>query len=232
VSATLPALSRRPLLLGLVVLCLVLGCLGISVILSALFNQQTNRFLNDWQVRGEQPSERAWLVAYNAANKAINLYPGEDASLYNNLGRVLEWKQFSLPTASEEAKKSREAALQAYRLATELRPTLPHFWADLALIKTRLNQTDDELVNALENAMENGPWRVTVLLRITQVGLLNWWQLSDEGRSVTLKAITRGLSLDHRSANQIWSSITLLQGEDVVCATLRESVPWLEKQCI
>lgn len=222
---------RNSLLLAAAGFCLALASLGACVIFSALFNQQANRFLDDWQASGKQPDERAWNVAYNAANKAISWYPGEDANLYNNLGRVLEWKQFTLPIAAPEAQESREAALRAYRRATELRPTWPYTWGDLALVKARLGQADTEMVNALEQALKNGPWREKVLTRITQVGLLNWWQLPEEGRAVTLEAITRGLSLNQRTAKQLWSSITSLQGEGIVCQALGESVAWLEGRC-
>lgn len=218
-------------MLGLGAACLILLALGTSLILSALFSFQANRFLDSWQATAKQPSDKAWNIAFAASEKAIAWYPGDNAAFINAQGRILEWKQFTLPIGDPLARNSRLAALVAYRQATELRPTWPYTWGDLALIKARLGEVDNELLNALNKAFENGPWRSRVLERITQVGLLTWPQLPEQGRQLTLTAIANGINRDQRSANNIWKSIEALHSQAVVCEALATQIAWLEGPC-
>lgn len=222
---------KKPAVLALSLACVLLLGLGAAVLMSALFSQQANRFLDDWQAAGVQPGEQAWQIAHNAAEKALLWYPGESAAAYNTLGRVWEWQQYTLPTAAPEARPSRMAALEAYRNATQLRPTWPYTWVDLALVKLRLGEVDEELVNALEQGLQTGPWRSKSLARIAQVGLLSWWQLPQRGREITLEAVRRSLSFDNRSADQFWQQVEALGTQGIVCSALKAELAWLEKAC-
>lgn len=215
------------LLLG----CLLLALCGTTLLLSALYSHQTARFLSDWSFSGEPPQDAAWQVAESAAKRAILFYPVKDAELYNQLGRVYEWKQFQLTAGDQVAEVSRRQALKAYRLATYLRPTWPYTWTDFALAKVRLNEVDAEMAEALRQAFIMGPWRRAGLQRIAEIGLIAWSLPAFEGQEITLEAVKRGLNMDIHSARATWEIVKQKNAEAMVCAMLLEEAAWLERHC-
>lgn len=222
---------RSFFIFGLGLACFILAGLGASVTFSAMFSHQANRFLDDWKSSGKQPDERAWSIAHQAAENAIFWYPGKDAALYNSLGRIWEWKQFTAPIGDKSASESRLQALAAYRVATELRPTWPYTWIDLAQIKARLGHIDDEFASALDQALKAGPWRANALLRITEVGMLSWDSLSQDGRATVFSAMENGFQIDQRTANQLWLTAKKFNKQHKVCTALKNRTAWLAKPC-
>lgn len=223
--------QQRAVVYGVGLASAALLVVGVLLMLSALYAYQTEEFLKDWSKKAAPPEEQAWLIAELAAKRAIRFYPVKNAELYNQLGRVFEWKHFHLPAGALEAKALRQRALQAYRTATTLRPTWPYTWTDLALIKVRLNEVDIEMSRALQQAFDMGPWRRANLHRVAEVGLIAWPSLDAAGRSVTMEAIKRGLTLDLRSAKTMWQIVQGKNGQNTVCERLAGQVPWLEQHC-
>jgi len=58
-----------------------------------------------------------------------------------------------------------------YKKSISLRPTWPFVWVNLALVKYRPGETDDEFYHALHKADELGPWEPGVQRMIVDVGL-------------------------------------------------------------
>lgn len=102
-----------------------------------------------------------------------------------------------------------------FRHALLQRPTSPFLWANLALTKLYLNETDEELFAALRQANELGPWEPTVQQTILFVGLARWQDLDPELRRTMLQTIRRGAVRNPRKMFEIVKSYTRF---DLVCA--------------
>ena len=76
-----------------------------------------------------------------------------------------------------EALAATRDASARFRQALRQRPTSPFLWANLALTKLYLDEIDGELLTALRNANELGPWEPTVQQTLLFVGLAVWQDL-------------------------------------------------------
>ncbi len=225
------SLGRSTGLLCLGIFGLIIAGFGSSLIVSAIFSCQADRYLNSWQFAGRPPEATTWAAANRAIERAIDWHPGQDAALYTSLARVLDWKHFSLPVGDPRARESRRASLAAYRRATALRPNWPYTWSELALIKTRLGESDGEMIKAMQNALQNGPWRPSVLHRVIELGLYSWYRLSYKGRALTLYAVGQAIRLEGKHASQAWKTVERYYLRAQVCVALKDDIEWLGERC-
>jgi hypothetical protein len=128
---------------------------------------RVNNILTQWKSQGEPQSEAQYLLAKNGIMNALNKHPNHP--LYVDvLGQVYEWGALS---SYEKSKKALSLAKQNYLHATQLRPAWPVTWASLAMIKWRLQEFDDELLEFLANASKFGPFKPEVHILYSQLGL-------------------------------------------------------------
>ena len=111
-------------------------------------------------------------------------------------------------------------SLVLYRTATELRPHWPYSWAGLALSKAKLTQMDDELFQAIDNAVLYGPWENAVNITIAEAGLLSWKLLPAAQQQAVLANIDRGLK---RNFKEIELIALQLNQTDMLCTQLPDS---------
>ena len=185
-----PVTLRLILLLVLLASLALLFC-GSRLLLAGIASYQTQAFLDDWMRKGEEPNPRAWQIAHDAAQRAIALYPGSNGEYLERLGRVLQWKQFRHPLGADTAEQSRREALQAFRAASEARPTWPNNWVALAYAKLYLLEFDNEFGRALQQAQALGPNRIEINRTLAEIGFIAWAQLNDEQRRATLESARR-----------------------------------------
>ena len=164
---------------------------GVRLLLAGIADYQAEAFLTDWERTASEPQERAWDVAHDAAQRAIDQYPVADGERLDRLGRIYSWKQFRQPFAAPVAEESRRAALDAYRVSLDVRPTWPFTWARLAHSKLYLQEFDDEFANALSQAFAFGPWQIEINRELTEIGVIAWPRLSTEQQQATLESARR-----------------------------------------
>lgn len=177
------------LLVALAAVALLL--FGGRLLLAGIADYQAEAFLTDWERTASEPQERAWDVAHDAAQRAIDLYPVADGERLDRLGRIYSWKQFRQPFAAPGAEASRRAALDAYRASLDVRPTWPFTWARLAHSKLYLQEFDDEFADALSQAFVLGPWQIEVNRELVEIGLLAWPHLDSAQQQATLESARR-----------------------------------------
>lgn len=196
-TAPLPT-GYKVLLLFLLMLSLVLMYLSARLLMAGVNGVQVQMFLDDWMRRDAAPTDRAWQVAHQAAESAVRWSPAADGDAYGQLGRVNEWYRFGERFGSEEAKAARLAALEAYRAETRVRPLWPYGWTQLALVKLRLLDFDQEFHQALINARQHGGGRPRVHAQIAEISFMAWPYLSEtekqaawESAEMTLRYLPR-----------------------------------------
>jgi len=115
---------------------------------------------------------------------------------------------------SEAFAATRDARTR-FRQALLQRPTSPFLWANLALTKLYLDEIDGELLAALRQADELGPWEPTVQQTILFVGLAAWADLDPGLRQALARSVERGALRDKRKMFEIVKSYGRF---DLVCA--------------
>ncbi len=202
-SQTAKPVTLRLLPLLALLLSLTLVFIGGRLLLAGIASYQTQAFLDDWASKGAEPNPRAWQIAHEAAQRAVDLYPGRNGEHLERLGRVLQWQQFRQPFGAPAAEQPRRQALQAFRAASEARPTWPNNWAALAYAKLYLLEFDTEFASALQQAQALGPNRIEVNRSLAEIGFIAWPQLNDEQRNATLESARRTVKHGSKEAQNL-----------------------------
>lgn len=180
---------------GLMAVILLSGLLtiylGARMLVADISSYQVESFVSDWFSRGKLPSEKAWLIAHRAAERSLQFYPADNGAYYEDLGIIHEWRHYFLPLGDPRAYSSRNSALDAYRIAIELRPFWPYTWARLAVTKMKLLEFDEEFDLALRNSITYGPWRSDVNYLIAEMGLAFWVELSPNQKLLICQVLQR-----------------------------------------
>lgn len=230
-SQSVKPLTQRLAIILALVLSLPLLYGGGRLLLAGIASYQTQAFLDDWARKGEEPSPRAWQIAHDAAQRAVDLYPGSNGESLERLGRVLQWQQFRQPFGAPQAAATRRAALDAFRAASEVRPTWPNNWAALAYAKLYLLEFDAEFAHALQQAQVLGPSRIEINRTLAEIGFIAWPQLNDEQRNATLESARRTVQHGPKEAQNMLAIISQTGMTRELCASLDTALKDTRKIC-
>lgn len=218
--------TSRPLLILLgVTLAPLLLIGGTRLLLAGIASYQAEAFLQDWQKKGQAPNERAWQIAHDAARRAITLYPSANGDYQHRLGQIFQW-QPGQPAAA------RQAALEAFRTATQNRPAWPAHWLALAWTKLQLLEFDDEFHQALAEARRLGPWRIGINRGLVEVGLIAWPQLTTDEHSAVLEAARRTARFSAQEASKLLQLARQTGRVELICQSLDETMKKQRKVCL
>lgn len=124
----------------------------------------------------------------NDLGKARDLDPA-NPNLHEDLGRFQAGRVERDNAYDPEVRAMRQQALMRFRQALELRPTSGHAYANVALMKYRLGEIDQEFSQSLQQAMRRSPWEPQVQLLGIELGLATWQALADSSREMLKQAI-------------------------------------------
>lgn len=164
---------------------------GARMIPAGIASYQAEAFIGAWEQGSGEPAPRAWQIAHEAGQRAIELYPAADGDRLDRLGRIHSWQQFRQPYGQAEAEPSRRAALAAYRASVAARPNWPYSWARLAHAKLYLQEFDAEFHQALSEALRLGPWRIGVNRELVEIGFSAWPHLDKTQRQAIEESARR-----------------------------------------
>lgn len=231
-SQTANPVTQRLAILLVIALSLPLLFMGSRLLLAGIAGYQAGAFLSDWESKGEEPNERAWQIAHAAAQRAINFYPVANGAYQHRLGLIQQWQQFRQPFGVPNAEASRRAALEAFRAATEARPTWPEHWAALAYAKLYLLEFDAEFHAALTQASELGPWRIGINRRVAEIGFIAWPQLDASERETTLESARRTVAYSPQEAKNLLAIAERTGMTDELCNNLSPELKTSRKLCL
>lgn len=225
------AIPLRRIYLALLLPALACVWAGGHLLVSGLAGYQTQAFLGAWQQQGGQPSAAAWHVAHQAAQRAVDWYPGSSARHWQRLGLVWQWRHWQAPVHDPDARHSREQALQALRQASALRPTWPRYWSELAYAKWQLQEFDDEFTQALAQARRHGPGRIEVQRPLAQLYLLTAGQLDARQDELLAQATRYTLGWSRPAAQQLASLAEQTAQQQRLCTQLPDHLSWGDQVC-
>lgn len=141
-----------------------------------------------WRTGKRAPDARKLDTLQTELNKARDIDP-ENPNLLEDLGRFHAVRVERGKAYDPEVRATRQQALANFRQALTRRPTSGHGFINVALMKFRLGEVDQEFSQALLQAMRRGPWEPKVQLLAVELGLATWQALSDSTRESLKQAI-------------------------------------------
>ncbi len=126
---------------------------------------------------------------------SIDLRP-KNAQYLEYLARLhylMALQQQKIPTKSYLliSEKNLRQALNAHVKATQLRPKWPYSWANIALVKSHLQEFDQQYTDAIDQAIATGSWEIASNNAISQAGFNGWDTLNDNFKLKTVRALER-----------------------------------------
>jgi tetratricopeptide (TPR) repeat protein len=147
--------SKKIILIFCFFLLIFLGYQAIKMLSANLSFYQAFQLENNWQKNKSLSSATQFEQALKEIEQSNLSHPNNPHYLVTQ-GEIYEWGGIS---DEFDENKQRELLLQAKRYylnAVELRPTWPFTWATLAVLKWRLEEIDQEMINFLKQADKYG----------------------------------------------------------------------------
>jgi hypothetical protein len=123
--------------------------------------------IDNWHTNANYQSKEVYEKANKAIEWASKLH-GANPVYMNSTGYVNEWGVVSGFSPSLDI----ESAKHYYLKATKLRPLSSVAWANLAMLKWRTHEFDDEMLYYLHKANDLGPQAVEVHTMFTKLGIV------------------------------------------------------------
>jgi hypothetical protein len=134
--------------------------------------------------------------------EALRLEP-DNPHFVEQFARTYELTALGLDRNDPEAYQALRQSAAALRLAARMRPASPYVWADLALVKLRLDDMDYEFYGALQRAGRLGPWEPAVQLALVDMGLAVWWLLATPAKEWVVAALDRALLREQNEVRRL-----------------------------
>lgn len=188
------------------------------------------RTLKAWQLSPFEMSNNEWDEIQKQLERARELDP-DNPELLMATGLAHEGRFAHAAVSLPEAKEDREEALVYYRQSVKLRPTWPYGWIDLALVKYRLGELDQEFYHAIAVSQELGPWEPGVQKIIIEIGLHGWNEINDEMQTRVLDTIKQAvIHSDKKHVNRILGLLKEYRIFYYACLSVGEDV-YLKRVC-
>ncbi len=159
------------------------------------------------------------------------VHDSDNPDIHEYLALAIEGRFADVAPKNKAAMPFRREAYVHYKKSISLRPTWPFVWVNLALVKYRLGETDDEFYHALHKADELGPWEPGVQRVIVDVGLHHWNLLSRNEKQFVLNIIDK--SLRHTNPEHPLNVLDLTKrygALELVCL-IHEDIVYVNQYC-
>ena len=169
------------------------------------------------------------LASAQASLRAALAFEPSNPLFVEQSARLQELRALALRRSDPAMRDGLRQSLAQYRVAAAMRPGSPYVWANIAMLKARLNDTDFEFYGALERADRLGPWEPQVQIAMIDVGLAAWTWLARPGRDLVLGALERGLL---RQAPEVRRIAAIHGTLPQVCADAGGRLPRIAALCV
>ena len=174
------------------------------------------------------PRPEALSSAQASVREALALEPSNPLFVEQS-ARLQELRALGLRRGDPAIRDGLRQSLAQYRVAAAMRPGSPYVWANIAMLKARLDDMDFEFYGSLERAGRLGPWEPQVQIAMIDVGLTAWTWLARPGKDLVLGALERGLL---RQAPEIRRIAAIHGTLPQVCAFAGGRLPRIAALCV
>ena len=175
---------------------------------------EARMLFQSWESARRQPSADELALAHGFLQEARALDPGHPNFL-ENMARLDELRALPLKAGDASAQAYLHQALVLQRQAARLRPGSPYTWANVAVLKSRLAETDREFESALRHAALLGPWEPVIQTTLANLGFRHWSLLAPETQSALRANAARAL---HWQSAAMFDLARRTGRLDVLCA--------------
>lgn len=200
----------------LIVLCVIASYAVISWGIGDIYGYKVRYALDDWQTQEGLPLLEQVNSALIDVDGALS-WEADNPEYIELKGRLLYYRALVNGLDEEGFADLREAKALHLR-AVELRPHWPYSWANLVLMKSYLEEFDDDYDKALSSAVRYGPWEQSVHLTLSHAAARSWVSLSLGQKHVFAKNIERGIV---RNSKDIRTALDAYEKRTAICAYLK-----------
>lgn len=200
-------------------LLIYLSYLAIGIGIADLYSYTPRQKIEFWQDNQAQPESAELAQALSNIRRSISWAP--DNGEYRDIEGLLLYYQALNEQSNGNTPGFTEltnSALNSFRKAAELRPRWPYSQANIALIKSALDQYDQEFEQAIERATRFGPWENAVNISVTTAGFAGWHQLDTQTQKRVLENTERGLK---RNIKQIKQQLKAINKLNLACIHIK-----------
>lgn len=217
---------KKEYALAITVCCIVIVGLfnALRFGLASAEYHQAKDIMETWHVEQKVSSAQSYQEAASAVATAKFLHSSNP--LYLDLaGELNEWAAIAgADLSQQDPASSLQTAKEYYLEASKARPLWPVTWANLAMIKWRLQEFDEEMLRYLNQADRLGPQAVEVDLLFIRLGIALYQ--SNNTFYIPLKErihnrLRSGI-VNERSRSLVLSYIDSTESIEFVCAWMRE----------
>jgi len=134
--------------------------------------------------------------------RSISFNPN-NAEYQEYLGRIHYLRAVNNYQDTKLFRDNIQQAYLAHKQAIKLRPEWPYSWANLALMKSHLQQLDVEYLYAVNQAVRFGPWEISSNEALVQAGFNGWARLSQNSQKITVAALERVYQQSPQTTRQL-----------------------------
>ena len=206
---------RPVLIIPTISLLLYLSYLAIGIGVSDLYAYSPRQKIEFWQNQQKSPTPEELQKALINIRSAIHWSP-KNGEYHDIEGLLLYYQALNQHTQQNTAAFTdlTQHALNSFRIASELRPHWPYSYANIAMMKSALNQYDDEFSDAITQATRFGPWENAVNVTVTVAGFAGWHKLTEQTRRLVIENTERGLN---RNTKRIKQQLTAINKLNLAC---------------
>ncbi len=187
-------LTYRFFISALIIILLLAAVIATRSGVADFYAYSPRQHLALWQKSNKLPSEEKLNAELSKIRTAIEWQ--QNRAEYRDIEALLLYYQALHHFKANDPsgfQQSTIEAIESYRQATVKRPNWPYSWSNLALMKSAINQFDQEYEQSLIKAVELGPWENAVNLSVAEAGLRGWATLSPSTQTEIIDNIERGL---------------------------------------
>ncbi len=174
---------RQGLAFALAAFLLFLASVAAIRGLADAYSIHARRQLSRWSGEGKVPRLLEAAPLFAGVRRAIDL-DGRNPTLISVHAYLYKQVGYSMRPVPDISRSYNEQALEAYRIAAPLRPAQAGTWANIALLKARLNQLDTEFSRAMDLSLELGPWQWDVQYNVAEAGFIFWSRLPERQKDL------------------------------------------------
>jgi len=188
--------------------------------LADIYARPVMNVLREWKLGNRQLREDDWTRYRENVTTALSLDP-TNPDIHQLFGKVTEGPYQKVGLGKKEAACPRQMVAEHYRRSIELRPTWPYGYIDLALVKYRLLEIDDEFYNAMHASLEYGPWGPDIQRVVSEIGMVLWNIMDNQEREFILE-VTRK-SFRHANQSHVRTMKKIIENRKFVARVCRQS---------
>lgn len=168
-----------------------------------------------WDEEKRMPTEDELEKALIDARSALSWEP-RNPDYHDLVAQILIYKGL-LKWADGSFNAITDESLALYERSLELRPRWPYAWARLALVKAYRGEYDAVFENAIERAVQYGPWDPGIHVTVAEAGMYGWRKLNIPTRKLVAANVHRGMKYEYSAMTSI---VRRYNGQILVCGYL------------